>query len=180
MTVKKSANLDNIDPLMSENTAEPTGEVHKAILAWLDSEKVPYRAVHHAPTFTSEESAAARGESINVGGKALLMKVGDNFRLFVISAALKADNAAIRTHFGVKKSRFASREELHEMTGLVPGCVPPFGEPILPFPLFVDESIPKNDRIAFNSGSLTDSVIMSMEDYLRIAKPEIIRFSAAD
>ncbi len=155
----------------------PTGVIHRKIMTWLDESGVDYRTVHHAPTRTSEESAQARGESIKVGGKALLMKVGKDFRLFVISAALKADNAAIRAHFNEKKSRFASRDELFEMTGLVPGCVPPFGEPILPFPLYCDASIPANDKIAFNAGSLTDSVIMSMADYLRIAQPEIIRFA---
>jgi len=155
----------------------PTGEIHRKIIAWLDDAGIDYRTVHHPPTRTSEESAQARGESITVGGKALLMKVGKEFRLFVISAALKADNAAIRAHFGEKKSRFASRDELYAMTGLVPGCVPPFGKPILPFPLYCDASIPANEKIAFNAGSLTDSVIMPMEDYLRLAQPEVLNFA---
>jgi len=41
----------------------------------------------------------------------------------------------------------------------------------------VDESILGNERIAFNAGSLTDSIIMSVEDYIRIAKPNIFPFS---
>ena len=36
------------------------------------------------------------------------MKTGDVFRLFVLSASLKADSAAIREKFGVKKIRFAT------------------------------------------------------------------------
>ena len=152
-------------------------EVFNAIRAMLDEAGAAYRSVHHEPTLTSEASALARGESINVGGKALLMKVGETFRLFVLSAALKADAGAIRRRFGEKKSRFATREELLELTGLVPGSVPPFGAPILPFELFADESIPANDRIAFNAGSLTDSIILPMADYLRLAKPQVFAFS---
>ena len=72
----------------------------------------------------------------------------------------------------ISKLRFASREELAELTGLVPGCVPPFGRPILPFLLYVDAAIRENDRIAFNAGSLTDSMILPMDDYLRLAQPE--------
>ena len=49
--------------------------------------------------------------------------------------------------------------ELSERTGLVSGDVPPFGEPVLPFPLYADESVFENPRIAFNAGSLTDSII---------------------
>ncbi len=140
----------------------------------LRSNDIPFREVHHEPTRTSEESARARGESIEVGGKALLMKTGDVFRLFVLSAALKANSGAIRERFGAKKGRFATPEELKEMTGLVPGCVPPFGEPVLPFELYVDESITRNEKIAFNAGSLTDSIVMSVSDYLRVAKPQAV------
>ncbi len=132
---------------------------------------VAFREVEHAPTFTSEESARARGEDLRIGGKALLMKSGDAFRLFVLPADRKVDSAAIRQELGIRKMRFASRDELLDLTGLVPGCVPPFGKPVLPFDLFVDAAIRENDRIAFNAGSLTNSVIMGVDDYLRVADP---------
>ena len=153
-------------------------QVLVSIRKMLDERGVEYREVHHEQTFTSEQSAAARGESIRIGGKALLLKVGDAFQLFVLSAALKLDSKAIRKHLGVRTSRFANKEELAELTGLVPGSVPPFGEPILPFKLYVDESITRNERIAFNAGSLTDSIIMSTEDYVALAQPEIFRFAS--
>ena len=154
--------------------------VLQSIRGLLDERGVAYREVHHPPTRTSEESARARGESVRIGGKALLIKVGDDFHLFVLSAALKLDSAAIRTHLCRRKTRFATPAELAELTGLVPGSVPPFGQPILPFRLFVDESITRNDKIAFNAGSLTDSIIMPTEDYLRIADPEIFKFAATE
>ncbi len=76
--------------------------VYNAIVSLLDANGVAYRAVHHEPTHTSEESARARGEEVRVGGKALLVKTEDMFRLFVLSAALKLDSAAVRaaTYFG--------------------------------------------------------------------------------
>ena len=150
------------------------------IRAWLTSEGVPFREVHHEPTRTSEDSARARGEELRVGGKALLIKVDSAFRLFVLSADRKLDSAAIKQRFGAKKTRFATPEELAELTGLVPGSVPPFGQPILPFPLYVDPAIFENDRIAFNAGSLTDSIVMPMRDYIRLASPEVFSFSAAN
>lgn len=145
---------------------------------WLRQESVVFREVHHEPTRTSEESARARGEELRVGGKALVIKVDSEFRLFVLSADRKLDSTAIRDHFAAKKTRFASPEELLQLTGLVPGSVPPFGAPLLPFPLYVDPSVFENDRIAFNAGSLTDSIIMPTADYRRLATPEVFRFSA--
>ena len=107
----------------------------------------------------------------------LLMKAGKRHALFVICAARRVDSTAIRRQLGVSKLRFVSADELHELTGLVPGEVPPFGEPILPFPLYADESVFENDRIAFNAGTLTDSIIMSVLDWETVANPHRIRFS---
>ena len=111
-----------------------------------------------------------------MGGKALLVKTGEQFRLFVLSAVLKLDSAAVKERFGVKRTRFATPDELMDLTGLAPGSVPPFGRPILPFDIFVDVSITKNPRIAFNAGSLTDSIVMPVADYLRVVNAEVFRF----
>jgi Ala-tRNA(Pro) deacylase len=139
---------------------------------WLTSQGVTFREVHHEPTTTSEQSAQARGEELRVGGKALLMKGDDGrFRLFVLPANRKIDSGALRQKFGFKRLRFATADELNATTGLVPGSVPPFGRPILPFDLYVDEAIRTNDRIAFNAGALTDSMIVPMAEYLRVAAP---------
>src|SRR5438876_10646632 len=92
---------------------------------WLRREQVAFREAHHEPTRTSEESALARGEELRVGGKALLIKVDSAFRLFILSADRKIDSAAVRQHFGAKKTRFATPEELMDLTRLVPGSVPP-------------------------------------------------------
>ncbi len=153
-------------------------EVHARITALLDAAGVPYRELHHEPTRTSEESARARGEELKNGGKSLLLKVGDGFRLFVFSAALALDSRALKDRFATRYVRFATKEELLELTGLVPGSVPPFGRPVLPFDLHVDVSIVANERIAFNAGSLTDSIIMAVPDYLRVAAPTVFRFAA--
>ena len=72
---------------------------------------------------------------------------------------------------------FATANELRERTGLVSGDVPPFGEPILPFQLYADESVFENERIAFNAGSLTDSIVMQVADWERVARPTRLRFS---
>lgn len=156
-----------------------TSPVLSVLRDWLTSQAVTFREVHHEPTLTSEQSAQARGEELRVGGKALLMKGDDEqFRLFVLPANRKVDSAILRQKFGFKKLRFATAAELEGATGLVPGSVPPFGRPILPFDMYLDAAIQANDRIAFNAGSLTDSMIVPMADYLRVASPaECFAFS---
>jgi len=147
------------------------------IKEWLSSRSIEFTEIHHAETKTSEEAAKARGEELSIGGKAMVLKVGDTFKIFVLSAARKLDSSAIRSHFSTKNTRFASRDELLDLTGLEPGSVPPFGKPFIDLDLYVDNSIVKNEKIAFNAGSLTDSIIMSTKDYLELSKPIVIDFS---
>ena len=154
--------------------------VNQALHALLREQRIEYRTIQHEPTLTSADSAKARGEELRIGGKALVIKTGEEFRLFVLSAAYSLDSSALKRHFGVKKIRFADAAELERLTGLVPGAVPPFGRPILPLDLFIDHSILTNERIAFNAGLLTESIVMSVSDYLQIAQPTIIEFAAKD
>lgn len=147
------------------------------IKKWLQSHEIQFKEIHHEPTFTSEQSANARGEDLSTGGKALIMKVGKEFKIFVISASKKIDSSAIKKYFGVKKLRFVNPEELKELTGLVPGSVPPLGQPFFDLELFIDESITQNEKIAFNAASLENSLIIKVKDYLKITGGKIIKFS---
>ncbi len=146
-------------------------EIYGKIKNILDGNNINYREIHHEPTRTSMESAEARGEPLEVGGKSILLKVDDAFMLFVLSASLKIDSRKIKKQFKAKNIRFATPEELNSLAGLEPGAVPPFGRPVLPFELYIDNSILKNSRIAFNAGTLTDSIVMSTKDYFSIANP---------
>ncbi len=149
-------------------------QVYDAILAHLDAHGAAYRSLRHEPTRTSQDSARVRGEPMEIGGKSLVLKAADRFILLVISAARRANSKSLRTALGVRRLRFATPAELLELTGCVPGCVPPFGRPIVPLPLLVDTSILGNDRIAFNPGSLTDSVIMARADWQRCVEVESV------
>ncbi len=140
---------------------------------------IAFRAIHHEATRTSEASAAARGEALEVGAKALVLKIDDRFALFVLSAARQLDARKIRAFLGVKKTRFATPDELMHLTRLVPGSVPPFGRPFFDLDLFVDASLTTLDGIAFNAGSLTDSVVMAAADYLDLVDATIFDFARA-
>jgi prolyl-tRNA editing enzyme YbaK/EbsC (Cys-tRNA(Pro) deacylase) len=153
-------------------------DIRQQICEILRQSEITFREVEHQPTSTSEESARARGEPLGVGAKAIVARTDDLFRLFVLPADQKLVSAAIKKTLKVKKIRFATPEELLNLTGLVPGSVPPFGHPILPLELFGDDSVGQHDdKIAFNAGSLTNSIIMSATDWKKIAKPRQFAFA---
>jgi Ala-tRNA(Pro) deacylase len=150
------------------------------VLDFIKNANIPYQYIKHQPTYTSEESATARGESLDIGAKAMLMKVEDTYALFVLSASKKIDSKKIKNLLKTRSLRFATTEELFELTSLVPGSVPPFGKPLFPFPLYVDQSIEELTKVAFNAGSLTDSIIMDRKDYLKLCNGTVCSFSKSD
>ena len=153
-------------------------DVQDRIQALLRGHSLPFSAIDHRHAQTSEQVAAARGTPLHIGGKSLILRVGGqtppDFRLFVVSGARRTRSRDIRRFLGIKRMRFATAEELLALTGLTPGCVPPFGRPIFDIPLYVDQSIADNDEIAFSAGQHTRSIQMKTVDYLRAAQPAAI------
>jgi Ala-tRNA(Pro) deacylase len=155
--------------------------VLQRIVTLLETARVPYRTVEHAATRTSLESAEVRGVPLGCGAKALLLKCDGAYRLFVMSADRKLQSRLVRNALRVKDVRFATADELLAATGLVPGSVPPFGEPVLPFPLHADDAVGiEFPEVAFNAGELTRSIIMSAGDWAAVARPQRFEFAVRE
>ncbi len=151
--------------------------VLQRIVDLLDRDGCPYEVIEHDSVSTAREAAAVRATDLDQGAKAILLKYDGDFGIFVISAALQIRSALIRRGLKVRRTRFAYPQELLAMTGLVPGSVPPFGEPILPLPLFADPSIEQHDIMVFTAGSKTTSIRMATADHRRIARPRVFPFA---
>jgi len=153
-------------------------EVLVMIRELLSQHRVAYKEINHEPTHTSAESARVRGESLSIGAKALLLKTDDTFRLFVLPADMQLDAKKVKQELKTRSIRFATPEELFDLTGLVPGSLPPFGNPVLPFELYGDTAIGAlEDKVAFNAGSLTSSIVMKASDWKSVARPAEFSFA---
>jgi Ala-tRNA(Pro) deacylase len=130
----------------------------------------------HQAVFTSEEAAAVRGTPLSSGAKALVVKAGDDFLLLVLPADRKLDSKKARTSLGIKALRFASREEVEQLTGLQPGSIPPFGS-LFALPTCCDPALALNESINFNAGDHCISVQMSYADFVAVERPRIIAMS---
>ena len=143
---------------------------------WLRESGVEFRIFEHEPVRTSEEAARVRGTPLEQGAKALVVRAEDRYVHLVLPAHLKADNAALRTLLGTRQLRFATADELRELTGCVPGAVPPFGN-LFDLPVLIDEALTANETIAFNAGSNAVSITMRADDFVRLSGGRIARFT---
>ena len=150
--------------------------VFDKITSLLDSHEVAYQVMEHEPVYTSEEAASVRGTSLQQGAKAMVMKADRKPILVVLSSNLRVDFRRFKALYKVKDLRLVSPEEVEQITGLKAGSIPPFGN-LMGLPTYVDRSLLENERIAFNAGLHTRSIIMPCKDYIELAEPEVGEFS---
>jgi len=146
---------------------------------WLREAGVAFEVIEHAPAHTSEDAARVRGTRPRQGAKALVVRAEERFVHCVLPADLRADNAALRALVGTRKLRFATREELHRLTGCEPGAVPPFGN-LFGLPVLLDEALCANERVVFSAGSHGRSITMRCADLVRLSGATVCRFTVAD
>ncbi len=135
-----------------------------------------YDVLRHEPVYTSQEAAKVRGTPLSSGAKALICKGDESLVMFVMPADRKLDNKAVRRAKGWRKLRFATIEEVKQLTGLEPGSIPPFGS-LFGLDVLCDSRLAENQIINFNAGDHSISVSMRYADYVRIEKPQLGAFA---
>ena len=152
------------------NNIEP--DITKLIRKLLAVNNIDFQKINHEPAITCEQSAKTRGCDQKIGGKSILFKDKQDYRLFVMSAALQVDSKKVRKILKSGWLRFATEEELWEMAGIEKGALPPFGRGIIPVDLYLDESVLDNEEIAFNRKNDIQSI-----DYLTERRERYLQFS---
>ncbi len=140
---------------------------------WLNGRGVSFTVLRHEPVFTSEQAAAVRGTPLASGAKALIVKAGATFLLLILPADRKLDSRKARDALGVKSLRFASKDEVLNMTGLQPGSIPPFGS-LFGLSTHCDPALGENASINFNAGDHAISIQMAFDDFAAMEKPLLI------
>jgi Ala-tRNA(Pro) deacylase len=142
----------------------------------LDGNSIAYQVLRHAPVFTSEEAAAARGTPLASGAKALICKADDQFVMIVLPADRKLASKEVRKAGGIKSLRFANREEVEQLTGLTPGSIPPFGQ-LFNLPTWCDQRLAEQPQINFNAGDHSISISLAYADYVTVERPKLGAFA---
>lgn len=154
--------------------------IHHYLLETLEQSQARYRLVEHEASGKCEAVSEIRGTALGQGAKALVCKIKGNgvkmHVLAILAADQQADLSRLATHFGGNKASLASPAEVDALTACVFGAIPPFSFhtslKLVADPLLFD----RYQDIAFNAGLLEKSIILNTQDYLRIARPELVDF----
>lgn len=151
----------------------------KKIKTLLEDNHCRYEVFEHAPVRTSKEAAALRPDyTLEQGAKALIVRVKPapedrKFVMLIMRASDRFDDEKVKRLLTIKDIRFATEDEIKEITdGVLPGGVPPSGN-LFNLPVYADEKLFTNEKIIFNAGDRSVSIAMKSEDYKKLVKPVV-------
>jgi Ala-tRNA(Pro) deacylase len=155
--------------------------IYEQLRALLDKEGAVYRVIEHESEGRTEFITKIRGNRIEQAIKSMIVQVRMNkkenlYYLANVPGDCRVDFDAIKTHFNAAGIGMAPREKAEALSGCAIGSIPPFSfnEKL---GVLADPMIKENDEVVFNAGSLERSIFMKMEDYFRIANPQIVKIA---
>ena len=153
-------------------------DIHEQLRALLDEEGVVYRVVEHEAEGRTDVIAEIRGNRIEQSIKSIVVQVRitkkeNIYCLANVPGDCRIDFKGIKNHFEAGSVAFAAREKAEELTGCVIGAIPPFSFSDQ-LQVLADPLIQQNEEVVFNAGRLDRSIFMKLDDYLRIAKPQMV------
>src|SRR6266511_5149698 len=157
-------------------------DIFEKLCTLLEAEGVPYRVIEHEPEGHTERIARIRGNRIEQSIKSIVLQVRLNkkeniYCLANVPGDCRIDFKGVKNYFQADSAAFASREKAQELTECVIGAIPPFSFSDQ-LQVLADPLIQQNEEVVFNAGRLDRSIFMKLEDYLRIAKPQLVKIAS--
>ena len=159
-------------------------DIHEQLCALLDKEGAVYRVLEHEAEGRTEYITQLRGNRLEQAVKSIVVQVRlskkeNVYCLANVPGDCRVDLDGIKRHFSAKGIGIAPREKAEALSGCVIGAIPPFSfsEQLQ---VLVDPLVRENEEVVFNAGRLDRSIFMNMEDYIRIAKPQIVPIASRD
>lgn len=149
----------------------------KALTKFLDANGVKYVTIRHSVAYTAPQIA----ESAHIPGdqlaKTVMVKLDERLAMAVLRGTDKVDIDLLRNAAGANKAEFATEAQFQgAFPAVEPGAMPPFGN-LYDMPVYVDEGLAKDERIAFNAGTHSELIQLDYADFERLVEPSVSNFS---
>lgn len=134
---------------------------------FLASQGVPFKIFQHAgPIRSLEQAAHERGQKPEQVVRSIVFRLSqDNLAMVLVAGPAQISWKNLRRIFGQSRLTMASQQEVTRVTGYLPGTVTPFGLP-KPMPIYVDESVTRQDEISIGFGIRGTAIILTSADLL--------------
>ena len=150
----------------------------KKLIEFLDNNHIQYVNIKHSPAYTAQEIAASAHIPGKEMAKTVMIKVDGKLAFSVLPASYQVDFDLLKRSIGASQVELAAEDEFK---GVFPECevgaMPPFGN-LYDMDVFAAEKLTEDEEIVFNAGSHTELIRLKYDDFDRLVKPKVIKFSA--
>ncbi len=149
----------------------------KRLKEFLDANNVKYTTISHSRAFTAQETATSAHIARKELAKTVMVKIDGKMAMAVIPASCNVDLELLKN---VTNSSTIELADEKEFQNLFPDCevgaMPPFGN-LYQMEVFVADSLSEDEEFAFNAGTHRELIKTSYNDFERLVKPKVAKFS---
>jgi Ala-tRNA(Pro) deacylase len=144
---------------------------------YLDRHKMKYVVISHSLAYTAQGIAALTHIPGKELAKTVIVKIDGTLAMAVVPASRHVDLQLLKAAAGANAVVVAEEEEFKDrFPDCETGAMPPLGN-LYGMSVFADESLTRDDEIAFNAGSHRELVRMAWGDLEKLVHPKIIRLT---
>lgn len=149
--------------------------MNRQLYDFLERNQIHYTTVKHSPAYTSQETAELSHISAKELAKTVIIKVDGKLAMVVLPAHHKVNFNKMKKMTGARRVDLANESDFQsQFPDCELGAMPPFGN-LYHMDVFVENDLTKDKEIAFNSGTHTELVKLSYNDYKKLVHPRIIK-----
>lgn len=146
--------------------------------SFLEENDIDYRTLPHDEAFTAQEAAAAAHIKGKAVAKTVMVKLDGAMAMAVVPATYHVDLEAFEALTGSGSVELAGEAEFEDLFPTCePGAMPPFGN-LWDMPVFVDQHLREDERIAFPAGNHHELMRLAYADFERLVEPVVGEFAA--
>ena len=142
--------------------------------AYLREKQVPFDVRHHPRAITAQEVAASEHVPGKMLAKTVMVLADGKMVMLALPAPYQVDMDKASTALGVGEVRLAQEEEFEDtFSDREVGAMPPFGN-LYDVPVYMDRALAEDETIVFRSGTHTDTMSGSYEDFEKLVRPTVV------
>jgi Ala-tRNA(Pro) deacylase len=149
-----------------------------SLMNYLDEHEIKYVVIAHSPAVTAQGIAGLAHIPGQELAKTVIVQLDGQPVMAGLPAKYHVDLALLRKNAKARTAVLASEEEFQKLfPDCETGAMPPFGN-LFGIPVYVEETLEKDEEIAFNAGTHRELIRMGWADFKSLVEPKVIRFAA--
>lgn len=146
--------------------------IPKKIKDYLDKQDIDYEEIAHKTVYTAYDVAQTLKKELKEIAKNLIVKADNTYALVVVPADKKLDLNKIKKALKAKKISIPNEEVIVKVLKIKPGAVSSFGK-LHKLEILVDKAMTGTKKAIFSTGSLSDSVLMKVKDFIQMEEAKM-------